>query len=165
MIIGDSMPGLVPSKKSVEEGGTSRALGGYVSRLLQGLIPMSCYIFPCIFSFFPVYFLVEDFQGKEGRKELVLWYMFSLHEFYLWQFWWIYWVISRHVFILFRQLLCLDMFGLGTLILGLVLLFFLVVFSSYFFIITCHIPVSFCVSFMYVSLLTTIYYYACLIGQ
>jgi len=74
-------------------------------------------------------------------------------------------VISRHVFGLFWQLLCLDMFELGRIILGLVLLFFLVVFSSYFIIITCHIPVSFWVSFMYVSLLTTNSCYACLIGQ
>jgi len=55
--------------------------------------------------------------------------------------------------------------GLGRIILGLVLLFFLVVFSSYYLIITYHIPVSFWVSFMYVSLLTTISCYACLIGQ
>jgi len=45
------MPGLVTSKKRVEEGGTSSVLGGYVSRLLQDLIPLSCYIFPCIFHF------------------------------------------------------------------------------------------------------------------
>jgi len=44
-IIGDSMPGLVTSKKSDEEGGTSSILGGYVSRFLKGLIPLSCYIF------------------------------------------------------------------------------------------------------------------------
>jgi len=41
-----------------------------------------------------------------------------------------YWVISRYVFGLFWQLLFLDMFGLGRIILGLVLLFFLLVFSS-----------------------------------
>jgi len=46
------MPGLVTSKKCVKEGGTSSVLGGYVPRLLQGLIPLSYYIFPCIFSFF-----------------------------------------------------------------------------------------------------------------
>ena len=43
--------------------------------------------------------------------------------------------------------------------------FFLVVFSLYFFSITCPIPVSFWVSSRYVSLLTTISCYACLIGQ
>jgi len=74
-----------------------------------------------------------------------------------------YWLISRHVFGLFWHLLFLDMFGLGRIILGLVSLFFLEVFLSYFFIITCHILVSFWVSFMYVSLLTTISCYACLI--
>jgi len=76
-----------------------------------------------------------------------------------------YWVISRHVFGRFWKLLLSDMFGLGRIILGLVLLFFLVVFSSYFFIITCHIRVSFWVSLMYISLLTTISLYACLIRQ
>jgi len=65
------MPGLVTSKKSAEEGGTSSILGGYVSRLLQGLIPLSCYIFPGIFSFFPTCFLVKDFLRREGYKELV----------------------------------------------------------------------------------------------
>jgi len=65
------MPGLVTSKKSVEEGGTGSVLGGYVSRLLQGLIPLSCYIFFWYFSFFPVCFLVEDFLRREGCKELV----------------------------------------------------------------------------------------------
>jgi len=39
------------------------------------------------------------------------------------------------------------MFALGRIILGLVLLFFLVVFSSYFGIITYHIPLSFWVNF------------------
>jgi len=47
-----------------------------------------------------------------------------------------YWVISRHVFGLFWQLLFLDMFGLGRIILGLVLLFFpcsfLVIFHYYY---------------------------------
>jgi len=84
------MPGLVTSKKSVEEGGTSNVLGGYVSRLLQGVIPWSCYIYIFLYFFiFPVCFLVEDFLRREGYKELVFWYMFSLHVFYLWQFWWI----------------------------------------------------------------------------
>jgi len=55
-IIGDSMPGLVTSKKSIEEGGTSSILSGYVSKLLQGLIPWSGYIFSLYFSFFPVFF-------------------------------------------------------------------------------------------------------------
>ena len=54
-----------------------------------------------------------------------------------------YWVISSHDFGLFWQLLFLDMFELRRIILGLVLLFFLVVFSLYFFIITCHIPILF----------------------
>jgi len=59
-------------QKKVEEGGTSSVLGGYVSSLLQGLIPLSCYIFPCIFfSYFPVCFLVEDFLRSEACKELV----------------------------------------------------------------------------------------------
>jgi len=65
------MPGLVTSKKSVEEGGISSVLGGYVSRLLQGLIHLSCYIFPCILFHFPVCFLVEDFLRREAWKELV----------------------------------------------------------------------------------------------
>jgi len=47
-----------------------------------------------------------------------------------------YWVISRHVFGLFWQLLFVDMFGLGRIILGLVLLFFprsfLVIFLYYY---------------------------------
>jgi len=50
--MGDSMLGLETSKKSDEEGGTSSVLGGYVSRLLQGLIPLSYYIFSMYFSFF-----------------------------------------------------------------------------------------------------------------
>ena len=83
------MPGLVTSKKSIEEGGTSSVLGGYVSSLLQGLIPLSCYIFPCIFHFSLSFFLVEDFLRREGCKELVFKYMFSPHVFYPWHFWWI----------------------------------------------------------------------------
>jgi len=47
-----------------------------------------------------------------------------------------YWVILRHVFGLFWQLLLLDMFGLGRIIVGLVLLFFpcsfLVIFHYYY---------------------------------
>jgi len=66
------MPGLVTSKKSVEEGETSSVLGGYVSRLLQGLIPLSCYIFSLYFSFFPVCFSSGGFfLRREGCKELV----------------------------------------------------------------------------------------------
>jgi len=65
------MPGLVTSKKRVEEGGTNSVLGGYVSRLLQGLIPLSCYIFSLYFSFFPVCFLVEDFLRREVCKEVM----------------------------------------------------------------------------------------------
>jgi len=84
------MPGLVTSKLSVEEGGTSSVLGGHVSRLLQGLIPLSCYIFLLVFfSFSLSVFLVEDFLRREVCKELIFWNMFSLHVFYLWQFWWI----------------------------------------------------------------------------
>jgi len=91
--------------------------------------------------------------------------MFSLHVFYLWQFWWILLAYIKARFWPVLAATLLDMFGLGRIILGLVLLFFLVVFSSYFGIITCHIPLSFWVSFMYVSLLTTISCYACLIRQ
>jgi len=58
------MPGLVTSKKSVEEGGTSSALGGYVSRLLQGLIPWSCYIFSLYIFIFPCLFSSEGFSKK-----------------------------------------------------------------------------------------------------
>jgi len=47
------MHGLVTSKKSVEEGETSSLLGGYVSRVLQGLLPLSCYIFSLYFFIFP----------------------------------------------------------------------------------------------------------------
>ena len=83
------MPGLVTNKKSIQEGGTSSLLGEHVSRLLQGLIPLSCYIFSLYFSFFPVCFLVEDFLRREECKELVFQYMFSLQVFYLRQFWWI----------------------------------------------------------------------------
>jgi len=91
--------------------------------------------------------------------------MFCLHVFYLWQFWWI---LLGYIKVRFWPVLAVtlfDMFELGRIILGLVLLFFLIVFSSYFFIVTCYIPVSFWLSLMYVSLLTTISCYACLIGQ
>jgi len=50
------MPGLVTSKKRVEEEGTSSILGGYVSRLLHGLMPLSCYIF------FSLYFFIFPFS-------------------------------------------------------------------------------------------------------
>jgi len=46
------MPGLLTNKKSVEKGGTSILLGGYVSMLLQDLIPLSCYIFFLVFFHF-----------------------------------------------------------------------------------------------------------------
>ena len=123
------MPGLVTSKKSVEEGGTSSVLGGYVSRLLQGLIPLSCYIFPCIFhSSCP--FSSAGFS-KKGRMQGTgfLVYVFSTR------------VLSLAVLVDFIGLyqgtflacFCsysfLVMSGLGRIILGLVLLFFLVVFS------------------------------------
>jgi len=65
------MLALVTSKKSIDEEGTSSVLGGYVSRLLQSLIPLSCYIFTFYFSFFPVCFLVEDFLTREACKELI----------------------------------------------------------------------------------------------
>jgi len=60
------MPGLVTSKKSVEEEGTSSVLGGYVSRLLQGMIPLSWNIISLYFSFFHVCFSSEGFS-KKGR--------------------------------------------------------------------------------------------------
>jgi len=60
------MPGLVTSKKNVEEGGTSSVLGGYVSRLLQGLIPWSCYIFSLYFFIFSCLFSSGGFS-KEGK--------------------------------------------------------------------------------------------------
>jgi len=60
------MPGLVTSKKSVQEGETSSVLGGYVSRLLQGLIPLSCYIFSLYFFIFPCLFSIGGFSKKRG---------------------------------------------------------------------------------------------------
>jgi len=50
------MLGLITSKKRVEEGGTSSILVRYVSRLLQGLIPLSCYIFSLYYLIFPCLF-------------------------------------------------------------------------------------------------------------
>jgi len=54
--------------------------------------------------------------------------MFSLHVFYLWQFWWILLGYIKARFWPVLAATVLDMFGLGRIILGLVLLFFLVVF-------------------------------------
>jgi len=64
-IIGKSMPGLAASIKSVEEGETSILLGVYVSRLLPGLIPLSCYIF-LVFFHFSCLFSSRGFS-KKGR--------------------------------------------------------------------------------------------------
>ena len=93
-------------------------------------------------------------------KELVFWYMFSLHVFSFWQFWWIFlgYIKTRFWPVLADNLLGhvwirKDYIGI-----------MLVVFWSYFIIITCHIPISFWISFMFVSLLTTISCYACLMG-
>jgi len=59
------MPGLVTSKKSVKEGGRRSLLGGYVSRLWQGLIPLSSYIFLVFFIFSLSVFCNGGFS-KEG---------------------------------------------------------------------------------------------------
>jgi hypothetical protein len=49
--------------------------------------------FSLYFSFFPVFFLVEDFLGREGCKELF--FLVSLVMFVLWYFCWIFtWRIS-----------------------------------------------------------------------
>jgi len=89
--------------------------------------------------------------------------MFSPHVFYLFQFWWI---LLGYIKAPFWPVLAATLFGQVWIrkdYIGISLVVFPCKFSRH--IITCHIPVSFWVSFMYVSLLTTISCYACLIGQ
>jgi len=75
--------------------------------------------------------------------------MFSLHVFYLWQFWWI---LLGYIKAHFWPVLAATLFGHVRIrkdYIGISLVVFRRSFLVIFFLITCHIAVSFWVSFMY----------------